>query len=145
MSNNFYSNPVKAERQRTESEPEPLPTPRLSPETVQSVLRNERLDGNFPGSPSYEAVRRLALHRPASEPYLVEGRDEKEATSWFYFENGKWVAEQDEWEFVSPDVVIRRHHVPRNSLCNPSKIKKAFDAPKIENTTNLYGYRGRED
>ncbi|CAE7437016.1 RE1 [Symbiodinium sp. CCMP2592] len=116
----------QSERQRTESEPEPLPTPRLSEATARTVMRNEVLDGNFPGSPSYEAVRKVQKLKPRNEPYFERGCDEKGAHQWYCLEDGQWKPEQDEWEFVSPDVVIRRHNVPRSSMCNPGKIRKAL-------------------
>ena len=117
--------PQPAQRRRTESEPEPTPTPRISEDTVQAVLWNERLDGHFPGSPTYEAVRRLSQYKPKNQPYFTTTR-EQDVHGWVCFEEGRWKSEQDDWEFVNPDVIIRRHRLPRNHLCNPSKIEGAL-------------------
>ena len=78
-----------AQRQRTESEPEPIPTPRMTEDTVQAVLRNERLDGHFPGSPTYEAVRRLSQHKPKNQPYFTTTQ-EQGVHGWVCFEEGQW-------------------------------------------------------
>ncbi|OLP86861.1 Copia protein [Symbiodinium microadriaticum] len=119
--------PQTFERARTESEPEPLPAPQrtLTPETARSVQRNEELDGNF-RSPSYRAVKELAQRRPQSNPYFVEAKSEKGQHGWFYFEKNKWEFEADQWEFVNPNVIIRRHHLPRDRLCNPNKVQGAL-------------------
>ena len=119
--------PQTFERARTESEPEPLPTPQrtLTPETARSVQRNEEMDGNF-RSPSYRAVKELAQRRPQSNPYFVEAKSEKGQHGWFYFEKNKWEFEADQWEFVSPNVIIRRHYLPRDRLCNPNKVQGAL-------------------
>ena len=109
------------ERVRTESEPEPLPTPRplSDPRTIETVMRNERMDGNSRG---YEAMRRLSRHNP-SEPYFTQVTVEKDVRSWCYFEDGKWKREEDSWEFVNRNVIVRRHVLPRDHLCSPNKIK----------------------
>ena len=119
--------PQEFVRARTESEPEPLPTPQrtLTPETARAVQRNEELDGNF-RSPSYRAVKELAKRRPPSNPYFVESKAEKGQHGWVYFEKNKWEFEADQWEFVNPNVVIRRHYLPRDRLCNPNKVQGAL-------------------
>ncbi|CAE7544937.1 Top3a, partial [Symbiodinium necroappetens] len=119
--------PQEFTRTRTESEPEPLPTPQrtLTPETARAVQRNEELDGNFK-SPSYRAVKELAQRRPPSSPYFVESKAEKGQHGWFYFEKNKWEFEADQWEFVNPNVIIRRHYLPRDRLCNPNKVQGAL-------------------
>ncbi|CAE7833764.1 RE2, partial [Symbiodinium necroappetens] len=91
------------ERRRTESEPEPIPTPRnpMDPMTARTVIRNEQLDGNFRGTPTYDAARRLAEHRPMSSPYFTETTKEDQISPWFYYEDGRWKQEYDCWEFVN--------------------------------------------
>ena len=119
--------PQEFVRARAESEPEPLPTPQrtLTPETARAVQRNEELDGNF-RSPSYRAVKELAKRRPPSNPYFVESKGEKGQHGWVYFEKNKWEFEADQWEFVNPNVIIRRHYLPRDRLCNPNKVQGAL-------------------
>ena len=84
-------------------------------------MRNERLDGNSRG---YEAMRRLSQHKP-SEPYFAQVTVEKGVHPWCYFEDGAWKREEDSWEFVNRNVIVRRHPIPRDRLCNPNKIKNA--------------------
>ena len=98
----------------------------LDPRTVETVQRNEQLDGNAPGTPSYDAVRKLLKHKP-SKPYYHEARSMPESGSsqaWFSFEdNVGWVFESDVWEELGSDVMVRHHNLPRAQLCNPNKVR----------------------
>ena len=88
--------------------------------------RNERLDGNGPGTPSYDAVRRLMKHKPSQPYYQVQVKSTETGSSqaWFSLDEDKgWVFASDSWENVSNDVVVRYHNVPRARLCNPNKIR----------------------
>ncbi|CAE7781262.1 ankrd29 [Symbiodinium sp. CCMP2456] len=122
---NLRDGSVDMSRRTTESEPEPVPVqneamehrPILGDpvETAQQVMRNERLDGNPPGSAPYEAARRIMQHRPEGRhhPYFAEKGD-------------KWTWEPDVWEEVSNDIVIRQHNFPKKQLCNPAKVRGAL-------------------
>ena len=120
-------------QQSSEEEPEPAPSRQmssgaqeLSPETVQTVLRNQQMDGHPPGSAPYEATRRLMSKRPPSSPYYAKQESSSSSQAWFYAEDGRWKVDLDCWEDVSRNVVVRRHYEPRRRLCNPTKIRGAL-------------------
>ncbi|OLQ01608.1 putative transposon protein [Symbiodinium microadriaticum] len=104
------------------AEPQSLSDPA---ETARQVMRNERLDGNPPGSAPYEAARRIMQHRPEGRhhPYFAEKLDEPSSSMWYSLEGDKWTWEPDVWEEVSQDIVIRQHNFPRQQLCNPAKVR----------------------
>ena len=124
--------------QPTIGEPEPWPSPEpvMHPmavdanplETAATVMRNERLDGNLPGSAPYEAARRIHRLRPEGEnrPYVVGREEGLSSSAWFSLEDGKWRQECDVWEVVDKNMVIRHHSEPREALCNPTKVKGAL-------------------
>ena len=89
------------------------------------VMRNERLDGNPPGSAPYEAARRIHRLRPEedSRPYMASREEGLTSSAWFSLEEGQWRPECDTWEVADKDVVIRHHCEPRKLLCNPTKIR----------------------
>ncbi|CAE7818610.1 RE1 [Symbiodinium sp. CCMP2592] len=71
----------------------------LDLDATRSVEHNERLDGNGPGTPTYDAA-------------------------WFSLDEERgWVFAHDVWENVNNDVVVRYHNVPRARLCNPNKVR----------------------
>ena len=124
--------------QPTVGEPEPWPSPEpvMHPmaananpsETAEVVMRNERLDGNLPGTGPYEAARRIHRLRPQEEnrPYVTSREEGLSSSAWFSLEDGKWQPECDAWEVVDKNMVIRHHNEPRTMLCNPAKIKGAL-------------------
>ncbi|OLQ14984.1 hypothetical protein AK812_SmicGene847 [Symbiodinium microadriaticum] len=137
-------------RQASAREPEPMPTPPesmtreasmgsrvgdlpvpqpLQPNPVNTaaqVMRNERLDGHPPGSPPYEAARRLHRYRPAERPYFVQKFTPESTRAWYSLHEHGWKLESDSWEEVSKDVIIRVHEQPRNELCHPNRIRGAL-------------------
>ena len=137
-------------RQASAREPEPMPTPPesmtreasmgsrvgdlpapqpLQPNPVNTaaqVMRNERLDGNPPGSPPYEAARRLHRYRPAERPYFVQKSTPESTKAWYSLHEQGWKLESDSWEEVSKDVIIRVHEQPRDELCHPNRIRGAL-------------------
>ena len=134
-------NRAALERQESVREPEPLPTPPESltrhtsagsrgPEpnapppllppapvfadpvgTAAQVMRNERLDGNPPGSAPYEAARRLHRYRTSEQrPYFVQKKDKKgDEKAWFSLDEGGWQCECDCWEEAGRDFIVRHH------------------------------------
>ena len=103
-------------------------------ETAETVTRNERLDGNLPGSAPYEAARRIHRLRPEDEsrPYLTSREEGLSSSAWFTLEDGKWRPECDTWEVADKNLVIRHHNEPRNLLCNPAKVKGALMPPRLK-------------
>ena len=124
--------------QPTVGEPEPWPSPEpvMHPmaananpsETAEVVMRNERLDGNLPGTGPYEAARRIHRLRPEEEnrPYVNSREEGLSSSAWFSLQDGRWQPECDAWEVVDKNMVIRHHSEPRTMLCNPAKIKGAL-------------------
>ena len=96
--------------------------------TAAQVMRNERLDGNLPGSAPYEAARRLHRYRPQEQrPYFVQKKTVRtDDKAWFYLDNNGWCCDNDCWEEPSRDLIVRHHVEPRDELCHPKKIKGAL-------------------
>ncbi|CAE7227250.1 RE1 [Symbiodinium sp. CCMP2592] len=84
--------------------------PELDNATAESVQRNERLDGNGPGTPSYDAVRKLMKHQP-SKPYyheakrtpevsndvMIRGSSLKHRHTFMFFDDGSIDVRVDNW------------------------------------------------
>ncbi|CAE7762188.1 RE1, partial [Symbiodinium sp. CCMP2456] len=94
---------------------------------LPQVMRNERLDGNFPGSPPYEAARRLNRYRPqVQRPYFVQKQGFDDGKAWFSLDENGWIWEKDCWEETSKELIVRHHVEPRDELCDPNKVKGAL-------------------
>ena len=118
----------------TQTTQPPLPQPPGQPMlradpvgTAVQVMRNERLDGHFPGSPPYEAARRLNRYRPqAQRPYFQYRDNAANEKVWFSLHDDGWHLEKDCWEETSREFIIRHHVEPRDELCHPNKVKGAL-------------------
>ena len=114
-------------------------------ETAQTVMRNEVLDGNPPGSAPYEAARRLRRLRPEEEtrPYWSVKDEGATAHVWFSLENGKWKQEKDFWEVVDRDTMVCYHNEPRSALLNPAKVRGAAMTRRLKHRhTFMVGEKG---
>ncbi|CAE7230741.1 RE1, partial [Symbiodinium sp. CCMP2456] len=101
------------------------------------VMRNERMDGNPPGSPPYEAARRLHRYRVEEQrPYFIQKANVGDAEAWYSLDEQGWRCESDNWEEVSKDVIIRIHAQPRQELCHPNKVGGALMPRRLKYRCN---------